>query len=78
MSCDIWRIDFDGKAQGTDLRGGKKKKDGILKAVVKQLTHVYQSVDIQGQEPRLVLAVSPHEHLTCCLSIVDVQSVSIE
>lgn len=39
-------MDFDGKAQGIGL-GGEKKKDSILKAVVKQLTHVYQSGDTQ-------------------------------
>ena len=40
-------MDFDGKAQGMGLGGEKKKKDSILKAVVKQLTHVYQSGDMQ-------------------------------
>ena len=68
-------MDFDGKAQGTGLRG--KKKDGILKAAVKQLTHVYQSEDTQGQEPRLsgsccISSWAPHLLPKHCRHLVNV------
>lgn len=77
LSCDIWRMDFDGKAQGMGLGGGEKKKH------FKGCSQTANTcLPVRGYADRnrgcLVLAVSPHEHLTCCLSTVGAPLMSIE